>query len=628
MSIDAVVSGVRSISMLRFNRSLSRVHLAIADGRAKLAALAERWQLWAKTQSPLRPLPPARTGVWSRIGLGLTLLLMVAYTIIFIAYVFALQSTLLTHAEDMGIMDQVFWNTIHGHFWHQTICNSVSDSNCLGDVSRWGIHFEPSMVLLVPIYWVAPGPRTLLAIQVVGVALGALPAYWLASRRLGHPFMGVLLALAYLTMPVLASAVASDFHMVTLAAPALMFAIYFLYARNDRGFWIAALLAMGTKEQIPIDVAMLGLAAILLQGRWRFGLQVIAASAAWAIVALTVIHMASPVGISPTADRYNSILATLERLPQVIQDPLRRQYLITLISNTGYLGLLAPWVLALAAPSALLNDLSTDTNQYSGKFQYNADIAPFLLLSAIEGIALAWWLLNRGVALLQWLMQTAEWKRFQAQIRVRAAHVQAWLAASLDRLEARVTWLKSPRQHLAVAGDWLKGHSPLLIRPLLVYVTFQGAFLFMLQQPQNRLSVVWPSPTAHTKLAQHFFHLIPTAASVSAQEGLVPHLSHRRDIYQYPDELATAQYVLLDMTANEYPEPDENSYAQAVEATLDAGLFSLVQAQDGYILLDHAPPTVTTPVIVLPQSFCPTETPTNPGAWVSIEQVSSCIVPH
>ena len=59
----------------------------------------------------------------------------------------------------MGIMDQALWNTLHGAILHQTICNSISDTNCLGDVSRFAIHFEPIMLPLSLLYASPPHPR-------------------------------------------------------------------------------------------------------------------------------------------------------------------------------------------------------------------------------------------------------------------------------------------------------------------------------------------------------------------------------------------------------------------------------------------------------------------------------------
>lgn len=510
----------------------------------------------------LPPLGPSRRGRWQRLGLGCTLAMMLGYVVLFYLYLFQLHKALGTHAEDLGIMDQVLWNTAHGHFWHQTICNSISDANCLGDTSRWAIHFEPLMLLLVPLYWVVPGPHTLQFVQVAGVALGAMPAYWLGSRRFGHPFAGVLAAAGYLLMPMLRVAVVDDFHMVTLAAPALMFALYYLYARQDQAFIIACVVALATKEQIPLDVFMLGLAVVATQQRWRLGLGVMALAVGWAIVALSVIHLMSPLGASPTADRYGSLTATLGRVPLLFTEPLRRHYLVTLVQNTGGLALFAPWMLVLALPSMLLNALSSEPNQYSGVFQYNADIAPFLLVAALEGALAAW----------RWLCKLSRWMQTAWQI-------------SRDRL-------------------------PILRRGL-GFALSGGVVLFLMSLPQfhqlnpNDLSqgATWPQQTAHVQKAAQFLQQIPKTAAVSAQANLVPHLSERRAIYQFPDGVPQAQYILLDAQSDFYPEPDESAYAEAVETVLASGSFALVDADDGYILLKSTQGTPTAP-IVLPPQFC------------------------
>jgi uncharacterized membrane protein len=345
--------------------------------------------------------PPPRRA--ERIGLLGVAVIAVTYTAIIFAYVFRLQNGEGTHGEDLGIMDQVLWNTVHGNFWHQTICNPISDMNCLGNVSRWGIHFEPSMLLLVPIYWFGGGPHALQFVQVAGVALGALPAYWLGSRRLGHIACGWALALIYLLMPVLYSAVTTDFHMVTLAAPALLFALYFLYTRQDGPFIVVCIFALGTKEQIALDVLMLGVAAIAMQGRWRLGLLISGVAIGWGALALIIIHIASPLGASPTAVRYDGLGATLARIPALLLDPARRTYLGTLLLNAGGVGILAPWVVLLAAPSILLNALSNTPAQYSGQHQYNADIAPFLLVALLEGVVVALPWLQRG---WRWVVAT------------------------------------------------------------------------------------------------------------------------------------------------------------------------------------------------------------------------------
>lgn len=498
---------------------------------------------------------PARS---QRRGLQATALLMALYCVLMLAYLFSLQATLNTHAEDMGIMDQVLWNTTHGHFWRQTICNPVSDVNCLGNVSRWGIHFEPLMLTLVPLYWIVPGVRTLQVVQVLGVAAGALPAYLLASRRLRNAAAGVAFAAYYLVMPALRSAVTSDFHMVTLAAPALVFALWFLYSGNARGVVIASLVAMATKEQVPLDVFMLGLFALAGWGRryLRLGVGLLGLAVGWAVLALVVIHLNSPLGLSPTAARYAGLAPTVARLPDVFTDPLRRDYLLDLVDNTGGLGVLAPWSLVLALPSAILNALSPYANQYSGGFQYNADIAPFLFLAALEG-----------------------WRLLQHLLRLVERHLRR------------------------IFGQ------PAPLRVVLASLAVPLALSVLLPTPQTRAidpntGTAWPTPTPHTQLAQRFFNEIPATASVSAQGYLVPHLSHRTAIYQFPDGMSDAQYIFVDVTGNAYPAATDEDYVQNVLGLLDSGDFTLVDAQDGYILLQRNPiPGISAPV-ALPADFC------------------------
>src|SRR6185437_1691738 len=87
----------------------------------------------------------------------------------------------------------------------------------------------------------------------------------LAMRRLRSPFAGIVFAAAYLLFPALQAAVTDDFHAVTLSVAFLLFALYFMLSRNNVGLVIACLLALSTKEEIPLDVALIGLSIVVLQ---------------------------------------------------------------------------------------------------------------------------------------------------------------------------------------------------------------------------------------------------------------------------------------------------------------------------------------------------------------------------
>ncbi len=544
---------------------------------------------WINRHAPeITPLQPRLSGKKERTGLIITLILMLIFIAFFLTYIVKLQNANLTNAEDMGIMDQVLWNTTHGQFWRETICNTITDTNCIVGASRWAIHFEPSMLLLVPIYWLIPGPHTLQFIQVVGVSIGALPAYWLGSRRWQNQWAGVLLAVFYLFNPALRGVIIDDFHMVALAAPALMFAVYYMFSRNNIGLFIAVIFAMGTKEQVPLDVFMIGAMIALMQRRWRLGAVIAGLSVCWAVAALWVIHAASPIGESPTAMRYNGVFGVITHLRLIFTTPSRLLYLAHMFDDSGWLGIFAPWTFLPPLPDMLLNAVSANQTQYSGFFQYNADIIPFLTLAALEGTVGAHTLMQKYIPALQQKIAEMFHKTYSVKI------ISATLMIALI---------------VAGTAEILRTPSNRILNPIL-------------------MSNAWPTVTAHAKLAYTFYQMIPADASVTAQANLVPHLSERHEIYQYPYNEVAAQYVLLDITSEYYPEQSYADYGNSVKQLLQSGQYSLVRAQDGYILLKLntalTAQSQNTAITSLPKSFCPAQPINKSDVLQLFQQLAQC----
>src|SRR3989440_6989493 len=360
---------------------------------------------------PPKPLPQTRT-FW--LATTLVTLLVLLFSAYFIFYLTGRQDAYLTNAEDLGIMDQALWNTLHGHLLHQSICNIVSDTNCysLQGITRFAIHFEPILIPISLLYYILPTPKTLLVLQTLVVASGAFPAFWLARLRLRNEWAGVAIALLYLLYPAQQNALIFDFHAVTLTSALLLFTLYFMYTRRTAWLFIFAILAMACKEEIPLLVAFLGLWSMLLQRRWRSGLLLILLALAWTCLALFVIHLNSPTGQSLLASRYAYLgnnplqiahtffVHPLGILKSHALDRAHRTYLASLFAPAGYLPLLAPWILVLALPTLALNLLSSDPGMYSGLFQYNAELVPTLIFATIEAMLLilwvAQWSLRRG----------------------------------------------------------------------------------------------------------------------------------------------------------------------------------------------------------------------------------------
>src|SRR5437868_10916990 len=243
------------------------------------------------------------------IATGLVTLLVLLFSGFFIAFLTSRHNAYLTGAEDMGIMDQAVWSITHGQLVHQTICNIVSDTNCYSSngISRFAIHFEPILFPISLLYFVWPGPNTLVILQTLVVASGAFPAFWLARLRLRSNLAAVPFALLYLLYPAQQQATIFEFHAVTLTSALLLFTLYFMYTRRTVWLFVFAILSMACKEEIPLTIIFFGLWSILFQQRWRSGLALVLLAIGWIGLEYYIIHIYSPIGHPLLISRYASL---------------------------------------------------------------------------------------------------------------------------------------------------------------------------------------------------------------------------------------------------------------------------------------------------------------------------------
>jgi uncharacterized membrane protein len=165
-----------------------------------------------------------------------------------------------TAAFDLGNYDTMFFNTLHGHPFR---CPTVFPKG-----TNWTMlstHAELTMFALLPLYALHPSAETLLVLQAVALALGALPLYRFASRRLPRSAAAIL-ALAYLLYAPMHEANFYDVHFQPFAVCFTLWALDMLDARRPILFSIFFLLALGCREDVPIGFAVVG-AYLLLTGR-------------------------------------------------------------------------------------------------------------------------------------------------------------------------------------------------------------------------------------------------------------------------------------------------------------------------------------------------------------------------
>ncbi len=477
-----------------------------------------------------------------------------------------------TSAYDLGNANQAIWNTVHGcplcfTNWRGVELHLATDS-------RLAMHVEPIYFLIAPLYALWQQPETLLILQTIILALGAWPVFWLARQHLGG-IAGVAFAAVYLLFPGLEAANLWEFHAVALAAPLLLLTFYCGQAHRWRLFWLCALLAMATKEEVPLTVALMGAYFAFwgirqtrsrgfsrvfapdtdrlkarLQGQptarnggcsripseTRHGLAVALIGVVWFVVAFFFVIPHVEGSGSPYLSYFDGLtagaaglIAQAQALLTALLDRRNLQYLVDLYTPVGFLSVLNPLTLAFSTPDLAINLLSThEPMHFVEKYHYVAPLLPGILISAILG--------------------------------------SAWLARQLTRrlrLPYRAGVLLLAAGMLGATGyyHYYHGYTP-LARAFESYAV-----------------------TAHHRLGETIAREIPVEAAVSAQPNLNPHVSGRQTLYRFP-YIGDAEYLFLDVSSL----ADKDNQYGLIQAILDGDQFGLVRAEDGYLLLRRGAP--------------------------------------
>ncbi len=128
-----------------------------------------------------------------RIALGVA----AAYFILYSALSVLRHESYHSFGFDLGLFDQVFWNTTQGRPFESTMSQALPvPHSLLGD------HFSPVFLLLMPFYLAFPHPETLLVIQTFALALGAWPVYLLAKLKLpaGYALLWVVVYFIFIPL--------------------------------------------------------------------------------------------------------------------------------------------------------------------------------------------------------------------------------------------------------------------------------------------------------------------------------------------------------------------------------------------------------------------------------------------
>jgi len=385
---------------------------------------------------------------------------------------------------DLGIHDSMTWHATQGRFFR--------------DFRGPYDHFSPIVLTYVPVYLIWPSPKALLVVQSLVVALGCWPLYQLARLRLRSPTAGVVTAAAYLLYPFVSRVHLYDFHPMLFVPPIFFAACLDLWRGRTCRFLAWVVVCLCVKEVVAVLVFGLGLFVALGARRWRLGIAVCLLAVAWSIW-VTQIYFPALIGAEyPHYGRYRTVLDGDAGLVSGLRDRTAFAIRSHFIWRTVLLVLVPLGLLPLASASGFvflagvpmaMQFLSENTPQQLLKAHYSAAVIAGTLVAAVYGIEV----FARGG---------------DRRHRLRIALVFLLVSAVLSNY-----FFGDPPFERYAHNDVVNYD-----------VGFHGRLF--------SLSLEWDMyrPGRHEEVFHALCRLLPSDASVMAQDNLACHVSQRRTI--------------------------------------------------------------------------------------------------
>jgi uncharacterized membrane protein len=324
-----------------------------------------------------------------------------------------------SHYFDLGIMHQTTYNSYMAIRTGDMsrFLELTNPHETAAQVKRMSIHNDILLALLAPLYFIYAGPETLLVVQTVTLAMGAIFLYGITrhvfQKKPYSSFLGLTVGFSYLMYAPLQRANSFDFHPVTLSTTLFIVAFYLWLKKRYFLATLSLLICALTKEQVGLTVAFFGLffifedyihtiknkrslksigeyvryffTHIFRKRELFYAVFLMIGGVIWVYLSLKVIIPYSRGGAHFASDYYMHLSGPIE----IIRYILRKEtweFLYTLLAPLGFLSVFAPFHFFIAAPDLLVNILSSNDNMRNIYYHYESVVTPFVFISAIYGI--------------------------------------------------------------------------------------------------------------------------------------------------------------------------------------------------------------------------------------------------
>jgi len=415
--------------------------------------------------------------------------------------------------NDLGVFDQVIWNTLNGNIFQTSI-------NPFGTSINWlGFHFQPILLLFVPLYALSTSVEWLTIAQAGALAITAFPVFLLARHIFQSEQSGFIWALVYLVNPFVLSAEAWDFHPITLAVPFIALGFLAILKKQIPLLILSCLVILTCKEHFGLAVAGFGFLWWYLYRSWKIPIVVLSFGIGHLLLVLCIVMPAfspinKPIMLGEQLGQLSRYSWLGKSLTEIFQTFATQPYFVW--KSIIQMGGLAYWG-GLASPFLII-------------FPFIG--FPFLLpgLGDLAANTLSANPMPRGI-----------WAYHSVSL------IPVFTIAAIVGIKKMSRWQKK-LSHRELSGMVLT--ASMILGYFFLPLPLLGAM--NLWAPNKVLN--WPD-----KNVQAVRSLVGQNASISVQANIGAHFSQRRSIYVYPDVATEVDAIILYLASpttniNNFPE--------------------------------------------------------------------------
>ncbi len=451
---------------------------------------------------------------------------------------------------DLGIYDHAIWKIANQGNWKYL---------------AWG-HFRPIVGVYALFYKLFPSAITLLLLQTAAIGLSAVPLYYIAKSSLKSNYYALLIVIVYLLYSPVIYNNLFDFHADHLIILLMFWGFYFLQKDKPLAFFLVCLPGLFLKESLILSMGAMGFYAIICYRKYKSGgILFIGAAIFFYLVTKYIMPYLGYdlyIGIISHEGSFSYLGSNLfEAAKNLLLHPWiavrelmnvwKMGYLAFLLLPLLFIPLLSPLSLVPAIPALAISLLSRLPNHYWIQHQYTASLVAPLFVALVYGLK---------------------------RLNVKEGYLRIRLRKNLKIRLGKNQWLRASLASILILSIYYN----ITLSPSPISVLF---WKNLIRDYYKASYVVSERDRALGDAIERF---IPQDSSVVSQNTVnSSYLAHREEYYCFPEQIESADYVVLDQKRAHYVigKVDEEEYEKEFNKLLKS--HQIVFTYDGIYIFER-----------------------------------------